>query len=115
MSDRYDSLACEAAAHERANAAEAEVERLRGLLAKSEETVKSVHEFSHAKTDEIKRLKGLLAEAEEAIREAADEVGGEPEFSDERCSYETIQVSYGWRKEWRESAPVQRALKGASS
>lgn len=58
----------------------------------------------------VSELTRLLAEAEEAIRDAADETGGEPEFSDERCSYETIQVGYGWRKEWRESAPVQRAL-----
>lgn len=58
----------------------------------------------------VSELTRLLAEAEDAIRDAADETGGEPEFSDERCSYETIQVGYGWRKEWRESAPVQRAL-----
>jgi len=59
---------------------------------------------------EVERLKGLLSEAEEAIRDAADETGGEPEFSDERCSYESIQVSRGWSQEWRERAAVQRAI-----
>lgn len=62
MSDRYDSLACEAAAHERANAAEAEVERLRGLLTEA--------------GSDIENLRVRIAALEEVVR-AADRLRAE--------------------------------------
>lgn len=53
MSDRYDSLACEAAAHERANAAEAEVERLRGLLTEAK-APRHEHEWAYTSETSVR-------------------------------------------------------------
>jgi len=50
-------------------------------------------------------------EAEEAIRFAAEEFGGAAtEFSDERCSYEAVQITRGSREEFLGMPAVRRAL-----
>lgn len=112
VSDRYDSLHFEAAAYARANAAEAEVERLRAENASLKEANKiDLREkapliFENtALSARVSELTRLLAEAEEAIR-----------FSFMKLTtHRMIRVipdetwPDGW-DEWHKSPAVQRAL-----
>jgi hypothetical protein len=62
---------------------------------------------------EIVKLRADLAAAEEAIRDAHDETSGAAACDDERLPYEEIQVTRGWRAEWRNLPAVRKALEGA--
>ena len=55
-------------------------------------------------------LRAELEEAREAIRDAAEETSGTSLVDDERLSYEEIQVTRGWRNEWRGLPAVSKAL-----
>jgi len=51
-----------------------------------------------------------LAEAREAIRDASCELSGDAALDDERLRYEEIQLTRGWRQEWRSLPAVRAAL-----
>lgn len=79
----YDALACEAAAYARANAAEAEVERLRGLLAEAEEAIRDLVRAGDAMRFSMPTaaMAGKSAwddvRNQPAVRRALAEIGGE--------------------------------------
>ncbi len=51
-------------------------------------------------------------EAREAIRDALDETSGAAALDDERLPYEEIQVTRGWRAEWKNLPAVKAAMEG---